>query len=641
VLICSIYAIAAEAQTAKYSEGWYQIKRTIGVSDVANVDVSNLSGLNLSSLLAEVSYLNTGDELTANITVPVVNISAGTAVYGARLLAVNGTSDYTNDLTASNGRNANEKELSTYFYITPVGADDDGDWRYTIRSVNGHYMGTNGRYYAEPKEVYINTSLGISIDESTDVLINTMTSLLGTSIGSKQITLSTSYIDDIPYIDRLDIYEQLKQVIDSLSLSDASIKVSEYTWTKKTVVDAATGDSIQCIGSTNILDVLSAMAQNSEQIIAYYNDGDYESIARMLLQHLGLDLFKIKKINLDNVATTSGMFAKHIKVTPYTVNLIGFGDNFSLEGVDYSTTDALTRLSQKTNQNAMVAYSGTVANESTLTKVYNGGTLFLTSGTTIGDASLLTLSNDNGTDVVDLSHAQHYTVIDNDAHTIDIIASSPKKSSILSQWSDNYKTVRINSAGYATLYTPFELTIPSDEKTLLGSISKNAPKAYVAYKRDYSNVYFSEITDRIPANTAFLIKGDANRSYNFTVVDADNASASPISNSLLLGKYASYDVPDGVNAYVLSTANTPVFALLNGESATVDAWQAYFTADSANAPETYNIVFDEANSAITTIAVDAAEGETVIYDITGRRVQHTTTLAPGIYIINGVKTLVR
>jgi hypothetical protein len=600
-----------------------------------------MSGLNISSLLADVSYLNTGEEFTSKVTIPVVNISAGTAVYGARLLTVNGTSDFTNDLTSSNGRNANEKELSTYYYITPVGADDDGDWRYTIRSVNGHYMGTNGRYYAEPKEVYINTSLGISIDESTDALINTMTSLLGTSIGSKQITLSTSYLDNIPYIDRLDIYNQLKQVIDSIG--DMNIKVSEYTWTKKTVVDAATGDSTQCIGSTSILEVLTAMAQNSEEILTYYNAGNYESIVRMLMKYIGLDLFKVKKINLDNVATTSGVLAKHIKVTPYTVNLIGFGDNFSLTGVDYSTSDALTRVSQKTNQNAMATYSGSVANESVLTKVYDGGTIFVTSGTTIGDASSFTLVNGNGTDVVDLSRAQYFVVTDNDAHTADFVVSSPKKSSILSQWSDNYKTVQINSAGYATLYTPFELTIPEAEKTFWGSVSKNAPTVYAAHKRDDSNIYFTEITERIPANRAFLIKGDANRSYNFTVVDADNATAQPISDSVLLGKHTSCAVAEGVNAYTLSTdaeSNEPIFAMLSGENPSIDAWQAYFTVD-ANAQAAYKVVFGDSSAAITTVATDATEsGETVIYDITGRMVR-TKTLSPGIYIINGVKTLVR
>ncbi len=637
--MCGVSPIAAEADDAQYSEGWYQIKRVIGVDQVADMDITKLSTSNLSSLLSDVSYLNTADEFTTSTTIPIVNISAGTAVYGARLLSVSGTTDFTNDLVSSPGRNANEKELSTYFYITPVDEDEDGDWRYTIRSANGHYIGTNGRYYAEPQEVYINTSLGLSIDSTTGNIVSKLISLIGTSIGSKQNTLSMSFIENIPYIDQLSVYSQLKPLIEALGA--VNVKMSEYTWTKKTLTDG--DESMDYVGTTSMLEVLTAMAQNSEQILTYYNDSDYESLVKLLMKYLGLDLFKIKKIDLDKVATTSGLFAKHIKVTPYAVSIIGFGDNFTLSEIDYTTVDALTHLSQKTNQNAMVSYSGDVANESALTEVYNGGTIFITKGSSVDGASSLSLLTDNGTDVNDLSRAQCYIATDNDAHTADVIVSSPKKSSILSRWSDNYKTVQINSAGYATLYTPFELTIPSAEKSIFGTVTKNQPKVYVSTRCDNTNLYFTEITDRIPANTAVLIKGDANRSYNFTVVEAEETSAQPVEVNILQGRYSSYAVPTGVNAYTLSTDATskePIFAQLSGDNQTIDAWQAYYVADSAGASSSLNIVFGDAVTSVDAITTAEADGETVVYDIAGRRV-HTSTLAPGFYIVNGRKVIVK
>jgi hypothetical protein len=383
------------------------------------------------------------------------------------------------------------------------------------------------------------------------------------------------------------------------------------------------------------------MAQNSEQILSYYNDSDYESIFRILLKYTGLDLFKLKKINLSNVATTSGIFAKHIKVTPYKLSIIGFGDNFSLSDVDYNTIDALTKLSQKTNRNARMEYSGAVANENALTQVYNGGSFFLTSGTSVDDAAL-TLLSDSSTDLVDLSRAQCLILTDNDAYTADVIISSPKKSSILSQWSDNYKTVKINSAGYATLYTPFELTIPEAEKSIFGTVTKSAPKVYVATKRDNSDIYFSEVEERIPANTAVLIKGDANRSYNFTVVEADDASAEPISDNLLRGTYVAYNLQEGVNAYTLATdadSKQPILSLLNGENSSIDAWQAYFIDDSADILQSFNILFDDSSTTGITLTTDATDAETIIYDVAGRIVR-TQSPAPGLYIINGVKTLI-
>jgi hypothetical protein len=636
-LLCCAIPMTALAQT--YSEGWYQIKRTIGVGEVADLDFTKLSTSSVSSLLSDVSYLNTAEEISSKITIPILNISAGTAVYGARMLSVSGATDFASDLLVASGRNANEKLLSTYYYITPIAADDDGDWRYTIRSVNGHYMGTNGRYYAEPKEVYINTSLGISLDSSTDAIMSSLTSLFGTSIGSKQTTLSMSYIDSIPYIDQLNIYSRLKPIIDVLG--NTNVKIAEYTWTKKSIVDAESGDSTLCVGSTSMLETLSSMAQNSEQILSYYNDSDYESIFRLLLKYTGLDLFKLKKINLSNVATTSGIFAKHIKVTPYKLSIIGFGDNFSLSDVDYNTIDALTKLSQKTNRNARMEYSGAVANENALTQVYNGGSFFLTSGTSVDDAAL-TLLSDSSTDLVDLSHAQSLILTDDDAYTADVIISSPKKSSILSQWSDNYKTVKINSAGYATLYTPFELTIPEAEKSIFGTVTKSAPKVYVATKRDNSDIYFSEVEERIPANTAVLIKGDANRSYNFTVVEADDASAEPISDNLLSGTYVAYNLQEGVNAYTLATdadSKQPILSLLNGENSSIDAWQAYFIDDSADILQSFNILFDDSSTTGITLTTDATDAETIIYDVAGRIVR-TQSPAPGLYIINGVKTLI-
>jgi hypothetical protein len=642
-MVCAVTAsaVAAQSTTATYQEGWYQIKRTIGISEVADMDFTNITAMNSWSLLNEVSYLNTGDEIPVDVTIPIVNVNAGRAVYGARLMPVNGLADYTADFLSSSGNNVNEKELSTYYYITPIAADDDGEWSYTIRSVNGHYMGPNGRYYAEPKAVYINSSLGFSIDETTDAMISTLSSFIGSSIGSKQLMLSSSMIDDIPYIDRLDGYEQLKEVLDSIG--DVDIKLSEYTWAKKTVVDAATGDSVQCIGSTGMLEVLSAVAQNSEQIMTYYNEEDYESMARLIMSNIGVDLFKLKKLNLSNITTSSGTMASHIKVTPYTVSLIGFGDNFSLTGVDYNTIDALTQLLQKTNQNAMAEYSGRVANASALTKVYDGGTLFVTDGTSLDDEAAFSLVNDAGTDVVDLSRAQYFVDIDNSSHTVNFVVSSPKKSAILSQWSDNYKTVRINNVGYSTLYTPFELAIPEAETSLWGAVDKNAPKVYVAKQRDDENIYFTEVAERIPANTAVLISGDANRSYNFSVIEAENASEQPIDAGLLQGRYATYTVPVDVNAYVLLTNenNLPEFTrLVNESSSTIDAWQAYFVTEDVDAPSSYNIVFGEAPAAITSVLNNSAENASVeMFDITGRKV-NTSTPAPGIYIINGKKTVV-
>ena len=59
--------------------------------------------------------------------------------------------------------------------------------------------------------------------------------------------------------------------------------------------------------------------------------------------------------------------------------------------------------------------------------------------------------------------------------------------------------------------------------------------------------------------------------------------------------------------------------------------------------DTYGLYFDNiffvAESSLNAIQAPKAEGETVIYDIMGRRLMNAER--PGLYIINGQKTLVK
>jgi hypothetical protein len=84
-------------------------------------------------------------------------------------------------------------------------------------------MGPDGRYYAEPKEVYFNSSIGISLGESMDATLNSLVSRLGVSVGSKQYTISASMLEQIPYIDRIEGYSQLKSLVDKLG--DLGVKI--------------------------------------------------------------------------------------------------------------------------------------------------------------------------------------------------------------------------------------------------------------------------------------------------------------------------------------------------------------------------------------------------------------------------------
>lgn len=652
-MLLSGSAMHASSQTPDYSEGWYQIKRTVNIASFADLDLSNISSSlsAMTSLLSNVSYLTTDEEFTAAISIPVINLKIGTAVYGAKLLAVDGLKDYTADLSSENGRNANEKELSTYYYITPVGADDDGLWRYTVRSVNGHYMGPDGRYYVEPKEVYFNSSIGISLGDSADAALSSLTSMLGVSVGSKQYTVSASLLDEIPYIDQLEIYNQLKPLIETLG--DLGVKISLNSWAKTTVENSKSteNESIDCIGSTDMLTMLSAIAQDAEQLLSYVNDEDYTSLGRELVKYVGLDLFKLKKVNINNITTSTGWSATHTSVTPYTINLLGFGDNFSLTTTDYRTTDSLTKLSQKTDQNAMVEYLGDGAQDKSNVRFYDGGTLFIKKGGEIGDSETsFNLLSDNGTDIIDLSKAQSKVMIDYATKNVYVILSSPQQTSIMGipsgRWTDNYKTVNLSEAGFATLYSPFEIIIPGDEQN--GSTVKSAPKVYIPTKLADNKLICEALTERIPANTPAIIKGDNANSYNFVVVESDATTATPVAVNLLSGTIIDSTIPQNVTAYQLTTTanGMPLMTLAKSESDIIPAWSAYFASDIADTNTSYQVMLNSEESGIEIIrdttlnSANDINSAKYIYDIYGRPI-YAEPKNPGIYIINGAKVLIK
>jgi hypothetical protein len=389
----------------------------------------------------------------------------------------------------------------------------------------------------------------------------------------------------------------------------------------------------------------------------YYNDNDYAGMGKLLMKYVNFDLFKLKKIDLSNVTISSSLLSyKHAKVIPYTVNLIGFGDNFSLTATDYSSADSVTKLSQKTNQNVQINYTGEEAQENALTTVYSGGTLFLQENGTLSEEQL-ELNTDNSSSLIDLSHEQHATLINNDTHEANIVISSQKQYEIFGwgtgRWSDNYKTVTINANGYTTFYSPFEVSIPTAEKTILGTIRKNAPNVYVIKKISDDNLICFEILERIPANTPVLIKGDAEQTYDFTVINAGEDIAEAIDENVLTGALTTAALPSSTYAYCITTdANEAVqFVPIDAENRTVNAWEAYLatTGDEISA---YSLLFDGDTSALgnlvanpnteaaTLEAVNQLPATTAIYDISGRRLT-PGTLTPGIYIINGWKTSLR
>ena len=189
-------------------------------------------------------------------------------------------------------------------------------------------------------------------------------------------------------------------------------------------------------------------------------------------------------------------------------------------------------------------------------------------------------------------------------------------------------TLTVGNAGWATLMLGFNATIPADVTV------------YTIASQEDGYVTLAEATGVLQANVPVLVEAAAGN-YVF----AYTAEAATVKESGLEGTLYNKDIT--ANAYVLGIpeGETEVcFAKGTTEGKaegtfTNNANKAYFVPTNAQANiASYSFRFGEGTTGIEEIT-DNREQSTVIYDLTGRRVEAIT--APGIYVVNGKKVLVK
>ena len=183
------------------------------------------------------------------------------------------------------------------------------------------------------------------------------------------------------------------------------------------------------------------------------------------------------------------------------------------------------------------------------------------------------------------------------------------------------------AAKYATLYLGYKVAIPE------------GVKAYVAVSTNNDHVQFNEVKGVIPAATPVLLENvGENETYTFAYT---GDAAAEVATNLLKGSIANRYVTG--DAYVLTRKDGEVCfggVLLNQLDGTAflnNANKVYLQKTADMNAASYSFRFEEGTTAIENVEV---ENEVkAIYDLTGRRVE--TITAPGIYIVNGVKRVVR
>ena len=192
--------------------------------------------------------------------------------------------------------------------------------------------------------------------------------------------------------------------------------------------------------------------------------------------------------------------------------------------------------------------------------------------------------------------------------------------------------VTISAAGYATFYAPVAVEVT-------GSV-----KAYtVTINGEWATLNEIESGD-IPANTGVVLEGTAD-TYDFAVTNTTATVASDLTGTTA----ATYITDD---AYVLGYINVaeegqPEKMEVGFYTATKNqqentSWKnnshkAYLPKAAGMSAASYSFRFGEGTTGIENVEVENTVN--VIYDLTGRRVEEIT--APGIYIVNGKKVLVK
>ena len=179
--------------------------------------------------------------------------------------------------------------------------------------------------------------------------------------------------------------------------------------------------------------------------------------------------------------------------------------------------------------------------------------------------------------------------------------------------------LNVTEAGWATLYLGYNVIIPEDVK------------CYVIDGVDGGVANLEAVTGILPANTAVIVEAEEGE-YTFEVTE-ETATVKNVMEGTLKNEYITKE------AYVLGKVGG-VVGLYKADMAggvwLNNANKAYLPASEASNVAAFSFRFGGNTTAVENVEI--ANEKVEIYDLSGRRVENP---AKGIYIVNGVKTVIK
>ena len=176
---------------------------------------------------------------------------------------------------------------------------------------------------------------------------------------------------------------------------------------------------------------------------------------------------------------------------------------------------------------------------------------------------------------------------------------------------------------WSSFYAPIPVAIPE------------GVEAYIVTAANAGYVTLTQIYNAVPANTGVILKGGSIEATNDNYY---SGAVAEVTGNLLKGTMTNTYISE--EAYVLGKVDGVIGlykALMTDGKWLNNANKAYLPASVANGAASYSFRFGEGTTGVENVVVENASN--VIYDLTGRRVEAIT--APGIYIVNGKKVLVK